>query len=82
MAGNPSLIVNYLGDLQRLELKAGHVLVLKCRGPISDEAAVAMKEYLRRELDLDKYDVKCLVLGGGLELGVLALNYELQAQTL
>lgn len=59
--------VRYLGDLQRLDLRPGDVVVMTSEEHISDEIASRLR------IDWERYvpGVKCIVLGGGLRLGVL-----------
>jgi len=59
--------IRYLGDVQRLTLKPGDVLVLSVEGAISMECAERIKSYMTDVLP----DHKVIVLGDGIKIGVL-----------
>lgn len=63
--------VRYLGDVQRLELRPGDIVVLRTPNCISMEAVKRLREYAEQALS----DHKVLVLGDGLEIGVLGRAY-------
>ena len=59
--------IRYLGDVQRLVLQEGDIVVLKIPGPISEDWANRLREEMESQLP----GHKVLVLGDGLEIGVL-----------
>lgn len=59
--------IRYLGDVQRLALKPGDVVVLKTPRLINREQARCLQE--RAELELPGH--KILVLFDGIEIGIL-----------
>ncbi len=59
--------VRYLGDLHRLELKLGDILVLSVDAHISQEMAARMQADFR-----EVTDAKVIVLGKGMKLGVIS----------
>ncbi len=63
-----SVEIRYLGDLQRLEMKPGEVLVLKCQDRLPLAAVERIKAHFTNELP----GVKVLVLDGGMDIGVLS----------
>ena len=63
--------IRYLGDLQRLELKKGDLLVLRAKGYITDDTAARLKANMEHLPELQRLGVKVIVLADGLELGLL-----------
>jgi hypothetical protein len=61
--------IRFLGDVQRLVLAPGDIVVLKTPFFVSPEQAGHLRDALRRELGDDR---KVIVLPDGLEIGVLA----------
>lgn len=56
-----------LGDLQRLQLQVGDILVLSTPAKLCDETATRLREWIERGIP----GHKCIVLGDGLTLGTL-----------
>lgn len=59
--------IRFVGDMQKVTLKPGDVLVVTCSHPLTDNNA----EYLRKYIAESFPGHKCLVLGDGLKLGVV-----------
>jgi len=60
--------IRYLGDVQRLALAPGDIIVISIDQAISAQSV----ENLRRQGEQAVPGHKCLVLGDGLKVGVLA----------
>jgi hypothetical protein len=61
--------IRFVGDMERLQFRAGDRLVLKTEQRISAETAARMKQELEQWLNDDT--IKVIVLGDGMSLGVL-----------
>jgi hypothetical protein len=61
--------IKYLGDVQRLTMEPGDVLVLSVHDEISQEAAARLKEQVLATIGTDR---KVMVLSRGMKVGVLA----------
>jgi hypothetical protein len=59
--------IRYLGDLQRLELRPGDILVLSVDAHISQEMAARLQADFR-----EVTDAKVIVVGKGMKLGVIS----------
>jgi hypothetical protein len=59
--------IRYLGDVQRLALQPGDIVVLKFAGAISAETHCRLKAMVKNELP----GHKVLILDSGMEIGVL-----------
>jgi len=59
--------IEFIGNLQRLELKPGDKFILTIPGEISVEEHQRIKNILERELP----DHKVLIFGGGVQVGVI-----------
>jgi hypothetical protein len=68
LAGCQSDSVRYLGEVQRLEVNPGEVLVLTVPHVISTETEQRLREQFRR-LKLPEHQL--LILSGGMRIGVL-----------
>lgn len=64
--------IRYLGDLQRLELKPGEVLVLTVDEIIDERTAEMLRVYVQRAVSRPGFVPDVLVLERGLKLGVLS----------
>ena len=60
--------VRFLGDMQKLELNPGDILVLKCEGTIDQNGAARVKRYFDEKVP----GHTVLILDNGADLGVLA----------
>lgn len=63
-----NLEVRYLGDMQKVSLNPGDIVILQCERELSEEDSWRIKEYLS---DVFK-DNKCVVISGGFKFGVAA----------
>lgn len=68
MTEQPEGEIRFIGDLQRLELKPGDILVLKVDFKLSDSARNA----LYREIRAAFPDHRILILDTGIDMGVLS----------
>lgn len=59
--------IRYLGDVQRLSLHPGDVIVLKVTGKVSEE----MGRHLKGTMENVMPGHKCLVLESGMEIGLI-----------
>jgi hypothetical protein len=66
MNDNPE--IRYLGDVQKLSLNEGDILVLSSDQHLREETAERLRQHLEREIP----GHKVLILGEGLKLGVLS----------
>lgn len=62
--------INYIGDVQRLQLAPDDILVLKVRGAVPTEMAERLRNVIREVLG--EPDRKVMVLDNSVEIGVLA----------
>lgn len=60
--------VRFLGDVQRLELRPGDVVVLSLDAPVTDQTA----DLLKRRMETAIPGHQCLIMAAGMKLGVLA----------
>lgn len=60
--------IRYLGDLQRLDLKADDLLVVTCPAPLSVATAERIKGVVTNAVGKD---VKVLVIEDGMRLGII-----------
>lgn len=67
MSADPE--VRFLGDVERLELGADDVLVIKVSSVLSAGLASRIKEVIRSELGKDR---RVLVLESGMQIGILS----------
>lgn len=63
--------IRFLGDLQRLVVHPGDVLVLNCDQVLSDEVATRLKSALLAAVG---QDVRVIILGQGMRLGVVGID--------
>jgi len=63
--------IQFIGNLQRLELKPGDKFVLTVPGEITQEEEQRIREILERELP----GHKILVFAGGVQLGVIGTEF-------
>lgn len=61
--------INYTGELQKLELKPGEILVLKVDAHLSDEIAKHIRKSIAEHFGIDR---KVIVLSKGMTLEVLS----------
>lgn len=73
MAGREEPEVRFLGDVQRLTLQPGDVLVLKCANVLTVETTARLREHVQKIVG---QECKVMVLSGGLEIGVLSPQAE------
>lgn len=59
--------IRYLGDVQRLCLKPGDVIVLQVPGVVSQEMARHLKELMEKTMP----GHRCLILESGMKIGVM-----------
>jgi hypothetical protein len=58
--------------MQKLEIKDGDVIVLKCKQKITNEAAKHMRESYQKAMESFRIkDIKVLILEDGIDIGVL-----------
>lgn len=69
--------IRYLGDMQRLRLEPGDVLVLKVDRRIPEDAFVRMVKGIKSGL---AFDVPVWILEGDVELGVLSTKVDAESQ--
>lgn len=62
--------IQYLGDLQRLELKPGDMLVLSVDEHLSQEVAVRLSAMIEEATG----GTKAIVLGKGMKLGAISVE--------
>jgi hypothetical protein len=62
----PECEIRYLGDVQRLQLEPGDVVVLTYSGMLSEEARAYLAKYVSESLGRD-----VLVLDSGVQIGVM-----------
>lgn len=65
----PSMKVRYVGEMRRVQMQPGDVLVLSTEGPVSDETARRLCEDIQARFK----GHKCIVLCDGLRLGVVGV---------
>ena len=60
--------IKYLGDVQRLEVRPGDVVVLSVAAPLSMATSKRLVTYVEGILP----GTRCIILDGGLKIGVLS----------
>ncbi|QOF71469.1 hypothetical protein IG197_27640 [Aminobacter sp. SR38] len=63
--------IEFLGDLQRLDLKPGDRFVLTMNGPVSMDTAARIRDAWTHFVGGDEDQFKLLILDGGCKLGVI-----------
>lgn len=59
--------IRYLGDMQRLRMEPGDIVVLSVAGVITDESASRIRRLMEERLP----GTKCIVLPQGMRIGLL-----------
>lgn len=61
--------IRYLGDVQRLALKPGDIVVVKLQGRVDAHTIARIRDHMSKELGGEH---KVIVLAEGVEIGILS----------